>query len=330
MTHAGQPRLALIGAGRMGGALMTAWARNYPALASRDILAVDPAYAAKELSERLGCQYARRLDREQLQALDTAVLCLRPAHLPDAAPAIAAALPPGVLLISIVAGVRIASLQALFPQARVVRAIPNTPAALGHGATAFIAADNVSDGQRDRACALLEAGGIVEEVEQESMLDAVAAMSGSGPAYLMCLAEAMAEAGVKEGLSRDMARRLAHATVTGAGLMLAASGEDATRLREEVTSPGGTTEAALGVLRASGGLYRLMEEAIATAAWRAEELGKRSLERMLPPDTSSMPGTDAEENAGRTKPSASRDRKPVIPLVERFSPPEDEDLARAG
>lgn len=259
----------------MGGALMTTWALNYPAMQSREIIALDPLYAAKELSERLGCRYGRHPGEVSLRCLDTVVIGVRSSALLEAAAQWAPHLPPGVLLISIVAGVRIERLQELFPTARVVRAIPNTPAALGLGATAFIAASNVSEGQRDRARTLLEAGGIVEEVAREELLDAVIAMSGSGPAYLYCLAEAMAEAGIKEGLPRDMALRLAHATVTGAGLMLSQSGEDATRLRGEITSPGGTTEAALGVLRASGGLYKVMEEAIATAAWRAEEMGKR-------------------------------------------------------
>jgi pyrroline-5-carboxylate reductase len=275
MTPNLPPRLAIIGAGRMGGALMTTWAVNYPALQTREIIALDPAYCAKELAGRLGCRYGRHPGEAETGALDTAVIGVRAPHLIDVAEQWANHLPPGVLLISIVAGVRISRLQELFPTARVVRAIPNTPAALGLGATAFIAASNVSDGQRDRARTLLEAGGIVEEVAREELLDAVVAMSGSGPAYLYCLAEAMAEAGVKEGLPRDMAQRLAHATVTGAGLMLSQSGEDATRLRAEITSPGGTTEAALGVLRGSNGLYKIIEEAIATAAWRAEEMGKR-------------------------------------------------------
>jgi pyrroline-5-carboxylate reductase len=151
--------------------------------------------------------------------------------------------------------------------------MPNRPTEIGQGATAFVAHPGVTEGQRERARALLEAGGVVVELKDEALMDVVTALSGSGPAYVFALTEAMASAAAREGLPPDLAMTLARATVAGAGAMLAADGADAAELRESVTSQGGTTEAALGVLRASDGLNALMERAIAAATWRAKELG---------------------------------------------------------
>ena len=268
------PRLAIIGAGRMGGALVRAWAENYPALAPGEILVVDPIAGAREDAEDIGCQAIAKADKEKFFSLDTVIVAIKPQALQAVAAEVAAALPAGVLLISIVAGPTLETLKALFPGTRVVRAMPNTPAAYGSGATAFVPADDVTEGQIERTRALLEAGGLVEQIPDEKLMDAVTAVSGSGPAYVFLLAEAMAEAGVKEGLPRALAERLAISTVAGAGVMLIQKGANPKELRQAVTSSGGTTEAALGVLRASDGLVSLMESAISAAAWRARELGK--------------------------------------------------------
>ncbi len=167
-----------------------------------------------------------------------------------------------------------ATLKQLFPRAYVVRAMPNRPAEIGQGATAFVAHPSVTEGQRERARALLEAGGVVVEVEDEALMDVVTALSGSGPAYVFALTEAMAAAAAAVGLPEDLAVELARATVAGAGAMLAEKDADAASLRESVTSPGGTTEAALAILRAPDGLGHLMTRAVAAAAWRARELGE--------------------------------------------------------
>jgi pyrroline-5-carboxylate reductase len=257
----------------MGGALVRAWASRYPGLKPSEILVIDPERAAREAAEAVGARTAGHAEREMLAGLDTVVIAVKPQLMAAVAPSLSPILPAGVLLISIVAGVSTTKLKQLFPRAFVVRAMPNLPTEIGLGAAAFVAHSGVTEGQRERAKALLEAGGVVVEVKDEALMDVVTALSGSGPAYVFALTEAMAAAGAAEGLPPDVALALARATVAGAGAMLAAKDANPSVLRESVTSPGGTTQAALGVLRASDGLNALMERAMAAAAWRAKELG---------------------------------------------------------
>ena len=156
----------------------------------------------------------------------------------------------------------------------VVRAMPNTPAAIGRGITVAVAADNVSAAQRATADALLRATGAVEWVDDESLMDAVTAVSGSGPAYVFLLAEEMARAGIEAGLPADLATKLARETVAGSGELLRRSEQDSATLRQNVTSPGGTTAAALEVLMGKDGMAQLMIRAIAAATKRSIELAK--------------------------------------------------------
>src|SRR5690606_27628266 len=178
------------------------------------------------------------------------------------------------LLVSILAGKRIADLRARAPGVgAILRAMPNLPASIGRGATAVVAESALSPRRREIADALLGAVGSVEWLEDERLIDAATALSGSGPAYVFHLVEAMAAAGAAAGLPADLAMRLARATVEGAGELLAQSPLTAETLRSNVTSPGGTTAAALEVLmRPKSGLTDLMTEAIAAARRRAEEL----------------------------------------------------------
>lgn len=266
-------RVAVVGGGRMGGAMVRAWASHYHGLKPAEILVIDPDRAARDAAESVGARAAGHAEKEMLAELDTVVIAVKPQLLDGVAPALAPILPPGVLLISIVAGVPIAKLKQLFPRAFVVRAMPNRPTEIGKGAAAFVAHPAVTEGQRERTRAMLEAGGTVVELKDEGLMDVVTALSGSGPAYVFALVEAMAAAAASEGLPADLAMTLARATVAGAGAMLDDENADPAALRESVTSPGGTTQAALGVLRASDGLNALMERAIAAAAWRAKELG---------------------------------------------------------
>jgi pyrroline-5-carboxylate reductase len=179
----------------------------------------------------------------------------------------------GALMISIAAGTHTKSLfQAWGAQARIVRAMPNTPGAIGRGITGLIAAKGTRAADRKKAEALLAALGETVWVAKEALIDSVTALSGSGPAYLFLMAEAMTEAGVAEGLSRAQAEKLARATLSGAGALLAADKSPASALREAVTSPGGTTAAALSILMAKDGLTELMKRAIHAARARAEEL----------------------------------------------------------
>jgi pyrroline-5-carboxylate reductase len=156
----------------------------------------------------------------------------------------------------------------------VVRAMPNTPAAIGRGITVAVPAKSVSAAQRTTADALLRAIGSVEWVEDERLMDAVTAVSGSGPAYVFLLAEELARAGVEAGLPAELATRLARETVTGSGELLHRSDKPAATLRQNVTSPGGTTQAALDVLMAGDGLQQLMIRAVAAATKRSIELAK--------------------------------------------------------
>lgn len=182
---------------------------------------------------------------------------------------------PGTLVVSIAAGRTLASFEAhLGKGAAVVRAMPNTPAAIGRGITVCVANARVTPAQRQLCEALMAAVGEVAWVENEAMMDAVTAVSGSGPAYVFLLAEALEKAAGAAGLDPDLAKRLARATVSGSGELLAQSGIDAAVLRQNVTSPGGTTAAALSVLMADGGLEDLLRKAVLAGEGRSRELAK--------------------------------------------------------
>jgi pyrroline-5-carboxylate reductase len=171
------------------------------------------------------------------------------------------------------AGTTIASIEAVCGGS-VVRAMPNTPAAIGRGITVAVAANNVSAAQRAVADALLRATGSVEWVDDESLMDAVTAVSGSGPAYMFLLAEELARAGVEAGLPPDLATKLARETVAGSGELLHRSELASATLRQNVTSPGGTTAAALEVLMGKDGMQPLLTRAVAAATRRSRELAK--------------------------------------------------------
>lgn len=180
---------------------------------------------------------------------------------------------PGALMLSIAAGTSIEALaKAWGRKARIIRAMPNTPGAIGAGITGLYAARGVTPADKKRAVALLSALGQTEWVAKEELINSVTAVSGSGPAYLFLMAEALTEAGIAEGLPRAQAETFARATVAGAGALLAADKSSASALREAVTSPGGTTAAALSVLMADDGLVALMKRAVQAARKRAEEL----------------------------------------------------------
>jgi pyrroline-5-carboxylate reductase len=179
----------------------------------------------------------------------------------------------GTLALSIMAGRTLGNLQAaLAPGTAIVRAMPNTPAAIGRGITVACPNAQVTARQRKQATGLLAAIGSVEWVKDERLIDAVTAVSGSGPAYVFLLAEAMAQAGCAAGLPAALATKLARETVAGAGELLHRSPLDAATLRQNVTSPGGTTAAALEVLMGPAGFEALLTEAIAAATRRSREL----------------------------------------------------------
>ena len=267
-------RLLLLGAGRMGTAMLRGWLAS--GLPAERIVVLDPA--PSEEVRRLTGDAGAILNPPagELGNVSVLVAAVKPQVMDEALSGIVPALSAGgtPLILSIAAGRTIASFKRHFGEdAPVIRAMPNTPAAIGEGITGFAASAEVSAAQKDMARALLSALGEVVEVADESLIDAVTAVSGSGPAYVFLLAECLAEAGVRQGLPPELAARLAQATVSGAGALLKASGEAPAALRRAVTSPGGTTAAALEVLMDDReGLCRLMERAVAAAARHSREL----------------------------------------------------------
>ncbi|KQO72494.1 pyrroline-5-carboxylate reductase [Methylobacterium sp. Leaf88] len=261
--------LTLVGAGKMGGAMLSGWLAGGLDPARTTIL--DPQ-ASPEL-QALCAARGLALNPAAPPVAEALVLAMKPQGLDAAEPALAPLIGPGTLVVSVLAGKTIANLRDRLPGARaIVRAMPNLPASIGRGATGAVASPEVDDGQRAQAHALLASVGLVEWLDDEGLIDALTAVSGSGPAYVFLLAEAMAEAGIAAGLPADMATRLARETVSGAAALLAADPRDAARLRQDVTSPGGTTAEALAVLMRSGGLPDLMREAVDAARRRAGAL----------------------------------------------------------
>jgi pyrroline-5-carboxylate reductase len=260
--------IALAGAGKMGGAMLAGWLAG--GLDANRVMVVEPhpsdeikALAAKGV----------RLNPKDAGTTDTLVMAVKPQTFREAGTALKRFVGPSTLVVSIMAGTPIAALEQVCG-GMVVRAMPNTPAAIGRGITVAVAAKNVSAAQRATADALLRATGTVEWVDDESLMDAVTAVSGSGPAYVFLLAEELARAGVEAGLPADLATRLARETVAGSGELLHRSEQDSATLRQNVTSPGGTTAAALEVLMGKDGLQPLMIRAIAAATKRSKELAK--------------------------------------------------------
>ncbi len=263
--------LVLVGAGKMGGAMMRGWlALGMPGSA---ITAIDP-YLSDEM-QALSREYGVRLatSAEGVSAPEVLMLAIKPQMLESASAAMAPLIGPQTLVLSIMAGKTIANIAARLPAQAIVRCMPNTPAAVGRGITGACANAAVSEGQRATATALLSAIGKVAWLEDEALIDAVTAVSGSGPAYVFYLVECMAKAGEAIGLPADLAMQLARATVEGSGeLMFRDTATSASQLRINVTSPGGTTAAALDVLMATDGLEPLMKKAIGAANRRAGEL----------------------------------------------------------
>jgi pyrroline-5-carboxylate reductase len=260
--------IALAGAGKMGGAMLTGWLAG--GLDASRVVVIDPQ-PSPEISAL--ATKGVRLNPKDAGRVDTLVVAVKPQSFRGAGAALKPLVAPSTLVVSIMAGITIASLDEVCGGA-VVRAMPNTPASIGRGITVAVAANNVSAAQRATADALLRATGAVEWVDDESLMDAVTAVSGSGPAYVFLLAEELARAGVEAGLPEELATKLARATVAGSGELLHRSDVPAATLRQNVTSPGGTTAAALEVLMASDGLLPLMMRAIAAATKRSKELAE--------------------------------------------------------
>ena len=261
--------VVLVGAGKMGGALLEGWHRL--GLKFDNVVAIEPQPSAEiiTLGER-GLRINPALDTIAARAI---VVAIKPQVAPQVVPTLGRLVRDDTVAISIMAGRTLAFLeQALPARAAVVRAMPNTPAAIGRGITVAVPNPQVNAAQRDLTDKLLRAAGAVEWIDDEALMDAVTAVSGSGPAYVFLLAESLARAGAAAGLPAELSARLARATVAGAGELMHRSTLDAATLRQNVTSPGGTTAAALAVLMASDGIDPIMRQAVAAATRRGREL----------------------------------------------------------
>ncbi len=265
------PLVAFVGAGNMAQALIGGLLdSDHPAERLR---AADPGATARDRVAALGPIEVTSDNAAVVAGADVVVLAVKPEVLDDVAGRLAGRLDASALVVSVAAGIPTARLQRALGGARpVVRAMPNTPALRGLGATGLFASTGCSDAQRASARAIFESVGVVVEVEDEALMDVVTAVSGSGPAYFFALAEALAKAGEAAGLSHEAARRLADRTAAGAGAMLADGADDAATLRARVTSPGGTTAAALDRFAADG-LDTLVRRAVDAAIRRGRELG---------------------------------------------------------
>jgi pyrroline-5-carboxylate reductase len=261
--------IVLAGAGKMGGAMLSGWLAQ--GLDAKHVAVIEP-HPSDEISA-LVTKGLRLNPSKDVGAAATLVVALKPQMFGEAGPALKPFAGSSTLVVSIMAGTTIASIAEVCGGG-VVRAMPNTPAAIGRGITVAVAANNVSPSQRAVADALLRATGSVEWVEDESLMDAVTAVSGSGPAYIFLLAEELARAGVQAGLPQELATRLARETVAGSGELLHRSELPSATLRQNVTSPGGTTAAALEVLMGADGMQSLLTRAVAAATKRSKELAK--------------------------------------------------------
>lgn len=264
--------LLLVGAGKMGQAMLDGWLAR--GLKPKQVAVIDPqpAKSIKALTKQ-GVKLNAKPGPKRPADAAAIIIAVKPQMAPDAVPPLGLYVGKSTLVLSIMAGRTIKFIEnALPPGAAVVRAMPNTPAAVGRGITVAVANGKVSSRQRKLASDLLAAIGKVEWVKDEALIDAVTAVSGSGPAYVFLLVEAMTKAGIAAGLPAELAGRLARETVSGSGELLNRSELDAATLRQNVTSPGGTTAAALEVLMGPGGFDEILTKAIAAATNRSRQL----------------------------------------------------------
>jgi pyrroline-5-carboxylate reductase len=261
--------LVLVGAGKMGSAMLEGWLVR--GLNPKQLVVIEPQphKSVKALTRR-----GLKLNpKSKAPAASAIVIAVKPQTAPEAVPSLAPYIGKTTLVLSIMAGRTLGFLQKVLPAGTaIVRAMPNTPASICRGISVAVANAKVTARQRRQTSDLLAAIGKVEWVGDEALMDAVTALSGSGPAYIFLLAEAMTKAGIAAGLPAELAGRLARETVAGSGELLHRSSLDAATLRQNVTSPGGTTAAALEVLMGPDGFDALLTRAIAAATRRSREL----------------------------------------------------------
>ncbi len=262
--------VTLVGAGNMGGAMLRGWLSGGMPASNINVLDPSPHPDMKSYLDRVGI--AVRDNAETLLASGVLILAVKPQIMDAVLPTVKSLAGENTVAVSVAAGKTLSSISEPLGNPATVRAMPNTPALVQRGITVACPNDKVSQTQRANVDLLLKSTGSVEWVEDEALIDAVTAVSGSGPAYIFHLAECMAEAGKVAGLPDALALKLARETVSGAGELLRQSDDDPATLRQNVTSPGGTTAAALDVLMGDGAMKKLFEKAILAAKKRSEEL----------------------------------------------------------
>ncbi len=263
----------IVGGGNMGSALIAGWIGRGRDAASICVIEPDPARGAM-LGQRFAVGVVAAADQlPETLAPESVVLAVKPPLISAVLASYRRFIDAGAILLSVAAGIRLTTLcEGLAPQSAVIRAMPNTPASIGRGMTVLCARAGISAAARASGEELMRAVGDVAWLDDEALMDAATAVSGSGPAYLFHLAECLAAAGIAAGLPASVADHLARQTLAGAGDLLLRSDETPALLREKVTSPNGVTAAALAVLMADQDLQRLMQNAVAAATARSREM----------------------------------------------------------
>ena len=262
--------VVLVGAGNMGGALLRGWIAA--GMSGSQVTVLDPAPSSDMQEFCSENKISMVSDPAGVEAPDVLMVAVKPQMMEMVLPGLRDVVGEQTIAVSVAAGTTIATLSAGLGKVPVIRVMPNTPSLVGRGIAVGCPGPGVTDKHREQVTQLLAATGKIEWVDREDQIDAVTALSGSGPAYVFHLVECMAQAGIAAGLSVDLAKILARETVSGAGELLHQSHDDAAQLRKNVTSPGGTTAAALKVLMESGELADLMKRAVLAAKKRSEEL----------------------------------------------------------
>lgn len=265
-----KPSIALIGCGKMGSAMLRGWVASD--IASK-ITVLEPNGLPEEFQNTPSIEGVS--SATDLPPADIFILAVKPQIMNEVCQSLKGKTSKETLILSIAAGQKIGNFEKHFgPDQPVIRVMPNTPAAIGQGISVAVGNKNVSSEQRDLAANLLNSIGLVEWVADEDLMDAVTALSGSGPAYIFLLIEIMAKAGVQSGLPEGFAMKLARQTVIGSAALAAAEPDvPAEQLRKNVTSPGGTTEAALNVLM-NGEMQELFDRAMSAATARSKDLSR--------------------------------------------------------
>ena len=266
--------IVLVGCGNMGYAMLQGWLKS-DRLEAPEIAVVEPNDALRERAAKLGVWVGANVDELPADTSPKLVIfAVKPQVMRDIVPAYRRFAGKGATFLSVAAGTGIGVFEEILGAGTpVIRCMPNTPAAIGRGMMVTCSNPHVTKDAQGFAAELLAASGKVASVDDEALMDAVTAVSGSGPAYIFHFIECLTAAGEKAGLPADTAKLLAMQTVFGAASLAAASDEEPGRLREQVTSPNGTTAAALGVLMGGDRLKTLVEEAVEAARKRSVELG---------------------------------------------------------